>query len=241
MSQRMNEFSQPIGEAVHDWSGVEAPSRQPMEGQFCRLEAMDATRHAKELFQAYTSGDHSGLWTYMGGGPFGTSSELKKWMEPMCESTDPLFHAIIDKSTDKAVGMAAYLRIVPLHGVIEVGHIAFSPLLQKTPIATECMYLMMKRVFNELGYRRYEWKCDALNAASRRAAIRFGFTYDGLFEQALIYKGRNRDTAWYSILDRDWPPVQRAFETWLDPSNFDNDGRQKHKLFNLIKEQRAAS
>jgi RimJ/RimL family protein N-acetyltransferase len=234
MSQRLNEFGQPIGEDVPGWAAVAPPSRKSMEGRFCRLDALDTSRQAQDLFNAYSTDTKGGLWTYMPVGPFGTIRELEKWMEWACESSDPLFYSIIDQASSKAVGIASYLRITPLFGVIEVGNIAFSPIIQKTPIATEAMFLMMQRAFNELGYRRYEWKCDALNAPSRRAAERFGFTYDGLFEQALVYKGRNRDTAWYSIVDRDWPQIEAAFRQWLSPENFDGEGQQKRKLADLI-------
>ena len=155
-------------------------------------------------------------------------------MRPACRSEDPLFYALTERASGKAVGVASFLRITPEHGVIEVGNIVFAPCMQRTSLATEAMFLMMRRVFNELGYRRYEWKCDALNAPSRRAAERFGFSYDGLFRQASVYKGRNRDTAWYSILDRDWPAIERGYAAWLDPENFDENGAQKEKLSRLI-------
>ena len=154
--------------------------------------------------------------------------------------SDPLFHAIVDKDTAQAVGVASYLRIEPTIGVIEIGHIHHSPLLQRRPAATEAMFLMMRRVFSELGYRRFEWKCDALNAPSRRAAERLGFRFEGVFRQATIYKGRNRDTAWYSILDREWPILGQAFCQWLDPANFDERGAQKVGLTALIDEHRPA-
>jgi len=155
-------------------------------------------------------------------------------MEPSCASDDPLFHAIVDLAAGKAAGMAAYMRISPGIGVIEVGSIAYSTRLQRTPVATEAMFLMMQRVFNELGYRRYEWKCDSLNEASCRAAERLGFTFDGIFKQSVVYKGRNRDTAWYSILDQRWPAIEKAYVSWLDADNFDEDGQQKRNLRQLI-------
>jgi RimJ/RimL family protein N-acetyltransferase len=170
------------------------------------------------------------MWTYMGYGPFARLDTYTAWAESAAASEDPLFHAIVDQATGKAVGVAAYLRVEPGVGVIEVGHIAYSPILQRTPAATEAMYLLMRRVFDELGYRRYEWKCDALNAASRGAAERLGFTFEGIFRQATLYKGRNRDTAWYSVIDREWPQLKAAFEAWLDPSNFDGVGRQRTRL-----------
>ena len=147
-------------------------------------------------------------------------------------SDDPLFHAIVDTATGKAVGIATYMRIDPRHGVIEVGNLNFSPLLQRKPAATEAIYLMMKRVF-EMGYRRYEWKCDSLNAPSRAAAQRLGFSYEGIFRQASVYKGRSRDTAWYAMIDKEWPELDRAFRRWLDPKNVDAQGRQRERLSDL--------
>ena len=234
MSQRMNECGQPIGSELPGWTGVERPSRAPMEGRFCRIEALDADRHARSLFDACSEDAKGALWTYMSFGPFGSLKELQTWMRPACRSEDPLFYALTERASGKAVGVASFLRITPEHGVIEVGNIVFAPCMQRTSLATEAMFLMMRRVFNELGYRRYEWKCDALNAPSRRAADRFGFSYDGLFRQASVYKGRNRDTAWYSILDRDWPAIERGYAAWLDPENFDENGAQKEKLSRLI-------
>jgi RimJ/RimL family protein N-acetyltransferase len=161
-------------------------------------------------------------------------------MKSACLGCDPLFHAILDQQRDRAVGLASYLRIEPAIGVIETGHLHFSPLLQRRPAATEAMFLMMRRVFGELGYRRYEWKCDSLNAPSRKAAERFGFRFEGIFRQATIYKGRNRDTAWFSILDREWPALERAYQEWLDPLNFDQRGQQKASLSALIADRRSA-
>ncbi len=161
-------------------------------------------------------------------------------MSDYCRGSDPLFHAIVDTNTGKAVGVASYLRITPASGSIEVGHINYSPLLQRTPAATEAMYLMMKRAF-ELGYRRYEWKCDALNARSRAAAQRLGLSFEGVFRQAAVYKGRNRDTAWYAAIDREWPALEEAYLRWLDPTNFDERGKHRISLTDLtapILEQR---
>lgn len=236
MTQRVNEFNQPIGKDVPGWAGGEPPSREPMQGRFCRLEALDKDTHAEDLFAAYSGDGVEGLWTYMPVGPFESAGEFDSWVETSSQSRDPLFFAIIEQAKDKAVGVASYLRITPQFGVIEVGNICFSPAMKRTPMATEAMFVMMRRAFNELGYRRYEWKCDSLNAPSRQAAERFGFTYDGLFEQALVYKGRNRDTAWYSILNKDWPQIEQAYQAWLDPENFDAQGGQKRKLAELISE-----
>ena len=166
--------------------------------------------------------------------PFRELEPYRAWLEQVAKADDPLFHAIVDLATGKAVGVATFMRIDPAHGVIEVGNINYSPLLQRQPGATEAMFLMMQRVFDELGYRRYEWKCDSLNAPSRAAALRLGFTYEGLFRQAVVYKGRNRDTAWFSITDGEWPALKRAHEQWLAPDNFGADGRQKQSLGALI-------
>jgi RimJ/RimL family protein N-acetyltransferase len=201
-----------------------------MEGRFCRVERLDPRSHLDDLYDAFSDDSEGILWTYMPMGPFKYRDELCAWLDSIGGSEDPLFLVIIDLSTKRAVGLAAYMRIQPDVGVIEVGNIAFSPRLQKTPQATEAMFLMGKRVFDELGYRRYEWKCDSLNAASRKSAERLGFSFDGLFEQAIVYKGRNRDTAWYSILDREWPALRMAYTRWLDPENFDEQGIQKRSL-----------
>jgi len=240
MPQHLNPFNQPIGLDVPNWQAAVAPDQSPLQGRYCRLVALDPS-HSADLFEAFSSGDTDGLWTYMPVGPFETLLDLQEWVTGASISQDPLFYALIEQSTGKAVGVASYLRITPAQGVIEVGFISFSPRLQRTTVATEVMFLMMQYAFNTLGNRRYEWKCDALNAPSRAAAQRYGFTYDGLFKQAMIYKGRNRDTAWYSILDGDWPAIERGFTTWLDPANFDADGQQKQRLADLITAQGGAS
>ena len=165
-------------------------------------------------------------------GPFSSFEDYWTWLRTDCVGDDPFFHAVIDLTTETAVGVASYLRIEPGVGAIEVGHIHYSPQLQRTPAATEAMYLMMKRVFDELDYRRYEWKCDALNERSRKAAVRLGFRFEGIFRQATMYKGRNRDTAWYSIIDKEWPVQRKAFEGWLSPSNFDAQGQEHNSLSN---------
>lgn len=202
----------------------------PISGRYCRLEPLDPDAHAAALYQAYARDRDQRNWCYLPYGPFSSFEEYRDWLGAECCADDPLFHAIIDLRSGQAAGVASYLRIQPAVGVIEVGHIHFSPLLQQTPLATEAMYLMMRRVFDELGYRRYEWKCDALNAPSRKAAERLGFSFEGIFRQATLYKGRNRDTAWYAIIDRDWPLRKQAFEVWLQPSNFNAEGRQQRAL-----------
>jgi RimJ/RimL family protein N-acetyltransferase len=228
----MNELGQPVGMALPHWRTPAAPSREPIQGRFCRLEPLDVERHADDLFAANAHDRDGRNWTYLWYGPFATLPAYKEWVSQMSQKVDPLFFAIVDSQTHRAVGVAAYLRIDPNAGSIEVGHINYSPLLQRTPAATEAMYLMMQRAF-DLGYRRYEWKCDALNAPSRAAAERLGLSYEGLFRQALIYKGRNRDTAWFAAIDAEWPALRKAFQTWLAAANFDERGNQRIPLREL--------
>lgn len=233
MDALVNEFDQPIGVAVPQWTPPPAPPRLPLQGRFCRIEPLSVASHATALYAA-NSADVGRMWTYLGYGPFADLAAYVAWMTKVCQATDPLFYAIVDLATNRAVGVASYLRLDPANGVTEVGHIAYSPLLQRTPAATEAMYLLMKQVF-DLGYRRYEWKCDSLNAPSRAAAQRLGFAFEGIFRQAIIYKGRNRDTAWYAIIDKDWPALQAAFTRWLDPANFDDQGQQRLALTELTR------
>ena len=232
MSQTVNDLGQPIGFPVNQWQAPIRPPREPMAGRYCRVEPISVERHAAELFEANRADTEGRIWTYLAYGPFDTLADYRGWLERTCLGDDPLFHAIIDAKTGQAVGVASYLRIDSANGVIEVGHINYSPRLQRSPAATEAMYLMMRRVF-ELGYRRYEWKCDSLNQKSRRAAQRYGFSYEGIFRQATLYKGRNRDTAWYASIDQEWPALQAAYEQWLDPANFDDAGQQKARLADL--------
>lgn len=216
-----------------NWQSASIPPRTTIEGKYCRIEPIDPDRHATELFEAFRADQENRIWTYLPYGPFVDAGALTEWIRRECLGPDPMFHAVIDKSRGTAAGVASFLRIMPAIGTIEVGHINYSPSLQRRQAATEAMYLLMRRVFDELGYRRYEWKCDALNARSRTAALRLGFQFEGIFRQATIYKGRNRDTAWYSIIDTDWPIVSQAFEAWLDPENFDAAQRQRRSLGNL--------
>lgn len=202
------------------------PFKTPMQGRFCRLEQVDPLRHGKELFQAFSD---ETLWTYLPCGPFASVSEFQAFIEKHLLGNDMIGFAILDQ-TGRAVGLASYLRIEPLQGSIEVGGIVFSPTLQRTRAATEAMFLMMQRAFDELGYRRYEWKCDALNEPSIVAARRLGFQFEGIFRQHIIYKGRNRDTAWFSIIDAEWPRLKESFLQWLDKANFDDHGKQRSKL-----------
>ncbi len=230
MSEFNNELGQPIGFPVADWQACEHPRGAIMHGSLCRLEPIDIDQHSGDLFAAFSQDQDQRNWTYLPYGPFATVDDLHGWISSSCLGDDPCFFSVIDLETGKAVGVASYLRIEPGVGVIEVGHIHFSPLMQGKPISTEAMYLMMRQVFDVWGYRRYEWKCDALNRPSCAAAKRLGLMFEGIFRQATMYKQRNRDTAWYSILDSEWPAVKAVFENWLDAENFSADGAQKTSL-----------
>jgi RimJ/RimL family protein N-acetyltransferase len=225
----VNTLGQPVGFPLPGWVPPPAPPREPMSGRYCRLEPLDPDRHAASLFEANAAEADGRSWTYLAYGPFQTLSDYRAWMEATCLGTDPLFFAIVDAATGRPGGVASYLRITPAAGSIEVGHLHYSPQLKRTPASTEAMYLMMERAFG-LGYRRYEWKCDALNAASRAAALRLGLSFEGVFRQATVYKGRNRDTAWFAAVDTEWPALRAAFLAWLDPGNFDADGRHRTRL-----------
>ena len=227
---RHNHLGQAVGFPVPGWTPRLAPPRTPMIGRLARVEPLDPARHAAELFEANSEDREGRNWTYYNYGPFATLDDYRRWVDGSCGDTTRLFHAIVDRASGKAVGVAAYANIQPAYGTIEVGALNFSPRLQRRPAATEAMYLMMRRVFDELGYRRYEWKCDSLNLPSRAAAARLGFRYEGLFRQAMITRGNNRDTAWFAIIDREWPILRAAFEAWLDPGNFDAEGRQRRSL-----------
>lgn len=228
----MTDLDQPVGHLVPGWTARTRPAARPMAGRFCRLEPLDPARHADDLYRANRADEQGLMWTYLPYGPFDNLTSYRTWLEGVVSREDPMYFAIID-GQGRAVGVASFLRIDPSAGTIEVGHLAFSPAAQATTVATEAMALMMRTVFVELGYRRYEWKCDSLNAASRRAAQRFGFVYEGTFRQAKVVKGRNRDTAWFSITDSEWPRLAAAYERWLAPDNFDAEGRQRTALSKL--------
>ena len=229
-----NELGQPVGFPVAGWRERPRPPRTALTGCYCAVEPLQPEVHAADLYEAYLEDKAHRVWTYLPYGPFHTGEGFREWLESYGTGNDPLFHAVIDLKTSRAAGVASYLNIKPKVGVIEVGHINYAPQLQRTAAATEAMFFMMRRAFDELGYRRYEWKCDALNAASRRAAERLGFVFEGVFRQATIYKGRNRDTAWYSIIDPQWPALKKTFERWLEPGNFDSQGRQRLRLSDVI-------
>lgn len=221
-----NAYGQPIGVPVDDWTPRPMPPRIALDGRFVRLEPIDPERHAIDLFEAYAEAPDGRDWTYLSVERIDDAKAYLTFVAAQAASVDPYHHAIVDLATGRAVGTAALMRIDPANGVIEVGHIAFSPRLQRTPGASEALYLLMYHAFEGLGYRRFEWKCDSLNAPSRRAAARYGFAFEGIFKQAVVTKGRNRDTAWYAMTDMDWPKTKSALEAWLDPANFDREGRQ---------------
>jgi RimJ/RimL family protein N-acetyltransferase len=234
MEPTRTNLGQWIGFPLPDWTPPPAPPREPMQGRFCRLEPLDPDRHAAALFEADAADADGRSWTYLAYGPFGDLPTYRAWLGARCLGDDPLFFAVIDTADGRPAGLVSYLRITPAAGSIEVGHIHYAPRLQRSPAATEAMYLMMKWAF-ESGYRRYEWKCDALNAASRAAAQRLGLSFEGIFRQATVYKGRNRDTAWYAAIDAEWPALRQAFLAWLAPDNFDSTGRQRMRLSDLTK------
>jgi RimJ/RimL family protein N-acetyltransferase len=224
-----------VGAPVEPLPSGRAPGREALLGAHVRLEPVDVAAHARSLYAlSHAKVEDAVLWTYLAYGPFADQGAFEQWLAERAASTDPLFFAVIDRQSGQASGMASYLNIVPDMGCIEIGHIWFAPPLQKTPAATDAIFLMCRHVFDDLGYRRLEWKCNALNEASMRAARRFGFTYEGTFRQHMVVKGRSRDTAWFSLLDREWPAVRAAFERWLAPANFDAAGRQRTSLSALM-------
>ena len=221
-----------FGEIVESFSIPPHPKGISIEGRLVDLKPLNSNKYAKELFSSNLLDEKGINWAYLPYGPFDSQAEYVKWIRSFEEGDDPVFFAIISKKLKKAIGIASFLRINPANGLIEVGHINYSPLLQKTTEATEAMFLMMKWVFDN-GYRRYEWKCNALNLKSRRAAQRLGFSYEGVFRQMTISKGRNRDTAWFAIIDKEWQDLKRCFEQFLSESNFDNNGKSKVSLTSL--------
>jgi len=229
--ERTNELGQPIGFAIPGWSAPPFPPHFTLAGRYCRLEPLEVSRHARDLWAAQADDATSSRWTYSYSGPHASLEEFEEWMSGAQVSRDPQFYAIVVDG--RAVGMASYLRIDPKNGVIEIGHIYYSPRLARTRAATEAMYLFMANAF-DLGYRRYEWKCDSCNLPSRAAATRYGFTYEGKFRQATVYKGRNRDTCWFAIVDADWRSgLKDAYLRWLEPSNFTATGAQQLRLSEL--------
>jgi RimJ/RimL family protein N-acetyltransferase len=226
-----------LGTPLPGWTPPPAPMGEVLDGQYVRLERLDADAHAADLHRAYSG--HDALWDYMPYGPFSSAAAYHRWAKETASGADPLFYVLRDKATGHCGGVASYLRITPAAGSIEVGHICLSPEVAKGRVWTEAMFLMMEWAFRN-GYRRYEWKCNALNMASRRAAQRLGFSYEGIFRQAAVIKGRNRDTAWFAVIDAEWPALREAYAAWLSPRNFDAAGRQKERLSDLTRLVRVA-
>ncbi|QND87048.1 GNAT family acetyltransferase [Chromobacterium vaccinii] len=227
-----NANGQMVGMPV-EWEGAWHPPRSLLAGCYCRVEPLSLGRHGAQLFDELHRMPGGANWTYLSHGPFFRLEDWQQWVAANEALDDPQFYAIVDARDDAAIGLCSYLRIAPADGSIEVGFLNFSPRLQRSRLATEAMYLMMRNAF-ELGYRRYEWKCDAQNAPSVQAALRLGFTFEGLFRQARVNKGRNRDTAWFSILDHEWPARRVALEAWLHEGNFDAGGRQRTSLARIV-------
>lgn len=230
MACRLNQYSQPIGDAIPEWKDFPLPNMATFVGQYCQLELLNIKSHSESLFTSYISSGHSGDWTYL---PFEHPDNYQIFCEYLMKliNTHGQWHyAVIDKSTNQALGTLALMRADDKNGVIEVGYVNYSPLLQKTRMATEAHFILMNYIFETLGYRRYEWKCDALNQRSKKSANRLGFQYEGTFRQAVIYKSRSRDTAWFSIIDKEWSALKIRFEKWLNPKNFDTDKKQLNKF-----------
>ena len=227
---KLNEFGQPVGEALPEWQPVEPPTISYIEGKYCRLERLDAHRHAESLYQAFQQSEDERNWTYLPYGPFTSLQDYRDFLVGMANKSDPYQFAVIDSATGNAVGTVALMRIDVTNGVIEVGHLVYSPFMQRTAMSTEVMSLLLEYVFFTLGYRRLEWKCDSLNAPSRAAAVRFGFTFEGIFRQMLVTQGRNRDTAWYALLDSEYSRLRVGYQAWLAPDNFDAAGMQMQRL-----------
>ncbi len=237
MRDNLNQYGQPVGESLANWSACSFPGDIILTGRFCRVEPLNATLHADALYAAYSSASDERDWTYMFVGPFQHSDEYRNYLNETEQRKDVKCYVIIDVLTDKAVGTFSLMRIDMGSGVIEVGSVAFSPLLKHTPLGTEAHFLLMGYVFEQLRYRRYEWKCDSLNVPSRHAALRLGFTFEGIFRQAVVYKGRTRDTAWFSLLDREWSQLKRSFIAWLAKENFDAGGKQILTLAEIRRSQ----
>lgn len=229
-TQQFNQFGQVLGTEICNWVPCKRPGTAVLQGHYCQLEPFNIDLHAKKLFTALSENNNGESWTYLPYGPFATLNEFIIWLENLIASQDVVVYAITNGITKSPIGISAYLRISLEHGAIEIGHLHFSHQLKKTPMATEAIYLMLSHVFDDLGYRRCEWKCNTLNEPSKKAALRFGFKFEGIFRQNFVYKNRNRDTAWFSIIDSEWPVLKEKFVRWLSPENFDASGKQMTKL-----------
>ncbi|KKW50521.1 acetyltransferase [Pantoea ananatis] len=233
MAQHLNQYGQPVGQSMPDWQSRPLPQREIFQGQVCRLEPFSVAAHGAALWQAWSLAEDGRDWTYLSDGPFDDEAAWLAHARTMEASRDPLHFSVVDRKTDRAVGTLSLMRIDAANGVMEVGFVTFSRLLRQTRMATEAHFLLMRYAFEQLGYRRYEWKCDSCNLPSRRAALRLGFQFEGDFRQARIYKGRTRDTSWFSIIDSEWTQVKAGFERWLAETNFTREGQQREKLETL--------
>jgi RimJ/RimL family protein N-acetyltransferase len=223
---------------LQNWVPRPRPERTALDGRLVRLAPLSAARHGDDLYRAATDGDAAARFRFLPDSIPESRDAFQPWLEMAEASPDPLFFAVIDKATGRAVGRQTLMRIDPGNGVIETGNIHWGPAMQRSPLSTEAMFLHARHIFDDLGYRRFEWKCNDRNEPSKRAALRFGFSFEGLFRQHMIAKGENRDTAWYSIIDKEWPSVREAFQRWLDPSNFDGHGTQRKRLEDIREELR---
>ena len=228
--QKKNKFGQLLGYPVENWIPCQKPANSPIQGRYCVLDPIEINKHAIQLFEVLAIDNQGESWTYLPYGPFNTMEEFKDWLSKTSSDNETLLYAILDIKTNQPLGISGYLRMNPEHGVIEIGHLHFSTLLKQTALATEAIYLMLRLAFDDYGYRRCEWKCNDLNEPSRRAAERFGFTFEGIFRQNNVFKNQNRDTAWFSIIDSEWAALKEKFEKWLHPTNFDANGKQILKL-----------
>lgn len=228
-----------MAEDMQHWTPRPRPGVQPMEGRFVRLEKLDPVAHADGLFDASAQPDAEDRFRWLPDLPPTDKAAFRKWVERSARSEDPLFFAVIDKASGKVAGRQTFLRIDAANGVVEIGHIYWGPLISRKAAATEALYLFAHHVFDVLGYRRFEWKCNNDNLPSKRAAERFGFQFEGVFRQHLVVKGLNRDTAWFAMIDKDWATLKPAYEAWLAPENFDAEGKQKRKLEGFRKDFRA--
>jgi len=219
-----------VPESLKNWQPRPRPERQAIDGRFVRLEPLDPARHGDGLFEVSSVSDANDRFAWLFEYPPASREAFQPWLDKAVASEDPLFFTVIDKASGRIAGRQTLMRIDPTYGVIEIGNIYWGPLISRRPAATEAQYLFMKYIFDGLGYRRYEWKCNNRNLPSKRAAERFGFTFEGIFRQHMIVKGENRDTAWFSVTDAEWPALRQAYEAWLDPANFDGDGQQKRRL-----------
>lgn len=225
--------SLPLGAALPGWTRRALPQPVTIDGRTCRIEPLDVARHGDDLLAAFRDTDEAS-WVYLFIGPFADDAGILTWLTEAANSKDYIYSAIIDRASGRAGGVCAFMRPDPANGVVEIGSIHYADTLKRTSVTTEAMYLLMRYVFDELGYRRYEWKCNSFNAPSRRAALRLGFRFEGIFRNHLVVKGHNRDTAWFSILDSEWPALKGAYENWLAPENFDRGGQQRRSLSEII-------